>query len=103
MQKIVNKKSQINWNEIHEKLPYQLNNDAKKRRDKMFSDFDLNQNGFLSLSEVLTGIQNVLCLQKVFDAKPVIMRAFMVSKNIPRKSKSLANTTTKLIKEHGKD
>ena len=77
--------SSINWKEIHEKLPYQLN--ADKRRDKLFHDCDPNGNGFLSLAEIDKGLQDVLKLHQVFDAKPAIMRAFMAVKDLPRKNK----------------
>ncbi len=42
----------------------------------MFSQFDPNGNGLLSLAEVDKGIRDVLKLDSVFDCKPVIMRAF---------------------------
>ena len=42
----------------------------------MFSGFDPNGNGYLSLAEIDKGIRDVLCLDSVFDCKKPIMRAF---------------------------
>jgi len=47
----------------------------------------MNGNGFLSLAEVDKGIRDVLNLPELFDAKPVIMRAFQAAKG-KMKSKS---------------
>jgi hypothetical protein len=53
------------WKEIQEKLSYQMNADAKKKRDTLFKDFDTNGNGFLSLAEIDKGIQDFLKLPEV--------------------------------------
>ena len=42
----------------------------------MFSRFDPNGNGYLSLGEIDKGIRDVLCSDSVFDCKKPIMRAF---------------------------
>lgn len=47
----------------------------------------MNNNGFLSLAEVDKGIRDVLQLPELFDAKPVLIRAFNASK-AKMKSKS---------------
>ena len=44
--------SKIDWNEINRKLPYEQTDEAKAKRRKLFSDFDPNGNGYLSLAEV---------------------------------------------------
>ena len=88
--------SKINWKEIQEKLSYQMNADAKKKRDTLFKDFDTNGNGFLSLAEIDKGIQDFLKLPEVFDVKSVIMQAFMATKDFPRKK-----PITKNPEQHG--
>merc|ERR1719355_563691 len=74
-------KKQIDWSNIHLKLPHQRTREARQQRRKLFRDFDVNGNGYLSLAEVDKGIRDVLQLDDVFDAKPVIMRAFQAAKN----------------------
>uniref|UniRef100_A0A0G4HUU7 EF-hand domain-containing protein n=1 Tax=Chromera velia CCMP2878 TaxID=1169474 RepID=A0A0G4HUU7_9ALVE len=58
-----------------------------QRRKKMFSQFDPNGNGFLSLAEVDKGIRDILAIDALFDCKPAIMRAFQAAKQCA-KSKS---------------
>ena len=48
----------------------------------MFNDFDPNGNGYLSLAEVQKGVRDVLQCDELFDAKPVIMRAFQAAKDV---------------------
>ena len=45
---------------IHEKLPLKKNEEDFKKRKHMFSEFDVNGNGYLSLAEVDKGITDVL-------------------------------------------
>ena len=75
----------INWAEMREKMPTEKTADQKKRRMDIFAQFDPNGNGYLSLAEVDKGCDDILGLHKLFDAKPVIMRAFMAAKNINTK------------------
>ena len=42
----------IDWDEINKKLPFEQTEEAKKKRKRLFSDFDPNGNGYLSLAEV---------------------------------------------------
>jgi Ca2+-binding EF-hand superfamily protein len=44
--------SDINWEEINEKLPFERTDDAKEKRRELFKQFDPNGNGYLSLAEV---------------------------------------------------
>ena len=44
--------SKIDWDEVKWKLPYEQTDEAKKKRRRLFSDFDPNGNGYLSLAEV---------------------------------------------------
>ena len=44
--------SKIDWDKINRKLPYEQTDEAKAKRRRLFSDFDPNGNGYLSLAEV---------------------------------------------------
>jgi Ca2+-binding EF-hand superfamily protein len=85
----------INWAEIREKMPMELTDDAKKRRMQIFKQFDPNNNGYLSLAEVDKGCKDALGLYDIFDAKPVIMRAFQAAKG--------ANNAKSKAASHGPD
>jgi Ca2+-binding EF-hand superfamily protein len=71
----------IDWNHIAEELPYERTPEAKEKRKKLFSLFDPNGNGYLSLAEVDKGIRDILRVDDLFHAKPAIMRAFQAAKN----------------------
>ena len=42
----------IDWADIRKKLPYERTEEQKKKRMDMFTQFDPNANGYLSLAEV---------------------------------------------------
>jgi len=71
----------IDWEAIHAKLPVERTKEAKHQRFELFKRFDPNGNNYLSLAEVDKGCRDVLQLYDVFDAKPVIMRAFSAAKS----------------------
>jgi hypothetical protein len=48
----------------------------KKKRKEIFTQFDPNGNGLLSLAECDKGVQVILKLDELFSCKPVIIRAF---------------------------
>jgi len=75
-------KRNINWREINEKLITDRSEASKAKRADMFMRFDPNGNGYLSLAEVDKGLRDILRVDDVFDAKPVIMRAFQASKGL---------------------
>jgi Ca2+-binding EF-hand superfamily protein len=72
--------AKIDWVAMRQKLPTEKSADAQKKRLDIFKQFDPNNNGYLSLAEVDKGCKDVLGLYDVFDAKPVIMRAFQAAK-----------------------
>jgi len=79
----------IDWAAISAKLPSDKNDGGQKaKRKELFSGFDPNGNGVLSLSEVEKGIRDVLQLDEVFDAKPAIIRAFQIAKNVTKSKRS---------------
>mmetsp|Transcript_55139 Transcript_55139/g.160907 ORF Transcript_55139/g.160907 Transcript_55139/m.160907 type:complete len:461 (-) Transcript_55139:83-1465(-) len=71
----------VDWQAIAEKLPFERTPDAFAKRNELFSQFDPNGNGYLSLAEVDKGIRDVLQVDEIFNAKPAIMRAFQAAKN----------------------
>jgi hypothetical protein len=48
-------------------------------RKKIFREFDVNGNNWLSLAEIDKGLRDVLEMPELFDTKPVIMRAYQAS------------------------
>ena len=72
------------WRELKDKLPWRNTPDHKAKLDAYWSGFDVNGNGYLSLAEIDKGIRDVVLLPELFDAKPVLMRAFMAAKSINR-------------------
>lgn len=49
---------------------------------------DMNDNGILSLAEIDKGIRDVIQLPRLFDSKPVLMRAFQAAKTYKQASSS---------------
>lgn len=79
----------IDWAAITAKLPTdKSDSDQKAKRKELFSGFDPNGNGVLSLAETEKGIRDVLQLDEVFDAKPAIIRAFQIAKNVTKSTRS---------------
>ena len=73
--------SEIDWPTITKKLPSERTEEQKAKRKELFSQFDPNGNGVLSLAEVEKGIRDVLQIDEIFDAKKPIIRAFQIAKN----------------------
>ena len=70
----------VDWAAMREKMPMEKTKEGKEARAALFLGFDPNGNGYLSLAEVDKGCRDILGLYDVFDAKPVIMRAFQAAK-----------------------
>lgn len=49
---------------------------SQPESDELFDSFDQNLNGILSLAEIDKGIRDTLNLQKIFNCKPVILKAY---------------------------
>ena len=73
-------KTTIDWAAVRAKLPTDKTEDQKAQRAELFSQFDPNGNGYLSLAEVDKGCRDVLGLYDLFECKKVIMRAFQTAK-----------------------
>jgi len=71
---------------INSKLPFERDDEQKARRKDMFSQFDPNGNGILSLAEIDKAMRDVLQCDTLFDAKPAIMRAFQSAKTVSKKA-----------------
>jgi len=79
----------IDWPAITAKLPTDKSDpEQKAKRKELFSGFDPNGNGVLSLAEVEKGIRDVLRLDDVFDAKPAIIRAYQIAKDVTKSKRS---------------
>ena len=57
--------SDIDWTEIRTKLPFERTEEQKTKRKDMFTQFDPNGNGFLSLAEV-SKISITFNIQSIF-------------------------------------
>ena len=44
--------SNVDWESINSKLPYERTDEQKEQRKDLFKQFDPNGNGYLSLAEV---------------------------------------------------
>jgi hypothetical protein len=62
----------MDYNHILDNLPTEKTNEDRAKRLKMFSGFDPNGNGYLSLAETDRGITVVLNMDSVFNCKPAI-------------------------------
>eukprot|EP00009_Paramoeba_aestuarina_P002319 CAMPEP_0201522276 /NCGR_PEP_ID=MMETSP0161_2-20130828/16690_1 /ASSEMBLY_ACC=CAM_ASM_000251 /TAXON_ID=180227 /ORGANISM="Neoparamoeba aestuarina, Strain SoJaBio B1-5/56/2" /LENGTH=181 /DNA_ID=CAMNT_0047921067 /DNA_START=126 /DNA_END=669 /DNA_ORIENTATION=- len=81
--------SKLNIPELQAKLPTEKNDaEQKKKRMELFTRFDPNGNGYLSLAECDKGIKDVLQLDGVFECKPAIMRAFQAARDVDKRSGS---------------
>ena len=74
--------SEINWEEVNEKLPFERSREAFSKRKEIWEAVDVNSNGFLSLAEVTKGVRDVIAVDELFDCIPAINRAFHHCKNI---------------------
>lgn len=62
------------------KIPIGVAPEDRERRNAIYSQMDVNGNNYLSLAEIDKGIRDVLELPELFDAKPVIIRAYVAAK-----------------------
>ncbi len=63
------------------KIPTGVSPEDRAERLQIYSQFDMNNNGYLSLAEIDKGIRDVLGLPELFDAKPVIIRAYTAARD----------------------
>ena len=67
---------------VRAKLPTDKTPEQRVMRRDLFRAFDPNGNGYLSLAEVDRGLLEEFSLHELFDAKPVIIRAFNAAKAV---------------------
>ena len=67
--------------ELKAKLPWRDNASDQLKRDRIWNSFDINGNGFLSLSEIQQGIQGVLHIPALLDKKLIVKQAYQSAKN----------------------
>jgi Ca2+-binding EF-hand superfamily protein len=70
------------WVKIKSKLPFDVSETEKKKRQEIFRAMDVNGSGQLSLAEVDKGLRDILRIDDIFEVKPVIIRAFEQVKDL---------------------
>ena len=63
--------SDIDWAEIRTKLPFERTEEQKAKRKDLFTQFDPNGNGFLSLAEV-SKIFITINIQFIFHIRGIV-------------------------------
>jgi len=63
-------------------LPVSKSPEHKRQREELWNSFNLTKSKHLALFEVDAGIQKVLDCQELFDAKPVIHRAYSYAREV---------------------
>lgn len=69
----------IDWTSLNDKLPTKTTEEQKEQRKSIFTSFDPNGNGFLSLAECDRGVKE---LTGDLFPSPVILRAFSVANGV---------------------
>lgn len=62
------------------RIPIGVSPEDRERRNVIYSQIDMNGNGYLSLAEIDKGIRDVLELPELFESKPVLIRAYAAAK-----------------------
>eukprot|EP00961_Rhodomonas_salina_P231359 3125103-Rhodomonas_salina.1 len=68
------------WAEVSARLPVQQTVADKTKRAQLFSLWDPNCNGFLSLAEIDRGVSITAGLEQLHKCKPALLRAFSAAK-----------------------
>lgn len=72
----------VNWADVAKQLPTsKTDDDEKQQRAALWTIFDANGNGYVSLAEADKGIRDGIDNKELFKAKPAILRAFQFAKN----------------------
>ena len=71
------------WDKIKTQFPADRSEESKAKRKELFSAFDPNGNGYLSLAEVDKGVRENMSLHEMTDdLAPILMRAFTSAKDV---------------------
>merc|ERR1719478_1404635 len=84
-------KSMVDKAALHAQLPIGRDPSSKLARSKLFSRFDPNGNGILSLAEVDKGLKQILQLAGIEDCTPAINRAFHAARDAAPPVASFSN------------
>jgi hypothetical protein len=79
------------WAELNQKLPWHKTPEEYQMRLNIWSKFDVNGNGILSLAEIDKAMRDILRLPALFALKPVLIRAFYAAKDKVKSQKSYAD------------
>jgi len=79
---------ELDWVKINASLPHKRTKEQYQMRKKMWEAIDVNDNGYVSLSEITRGVRDVLNLGDVFDCRPAINRAFHYSRSVSKSAKT---------------
>ena len=71
----------VDWSEVASVLPLGKDEEQAKARSKLWSAFDVNGNGYVSLGETNMGLRKVLRQELIVAAKPAIKGAFEFAKD----------------------
>jgi len=82
----------IDWSAANAQLPIGLDKQSKHARKKLFSQFDPNGNGVLSLAEVDRGLKKVLTVGGISECTPAINRGFQAARDIVPPVHSYSNS-----------
>jgi hypothetical protein len=65
------------------KLKYQKTDEEEAEREDIFNQMDVNHNRYISLAELDKALPNIMGCTALFNAKPVIIRAFLAATGRP--------------------
>lgn len=77
----------IDWESLTSRLPIGRDEETRSERKRLFERWDANGNKLLSLAEVDRALRDVMGLDELYSAKPVIMRAFQAAKDSNRRNR----------------
>jgi len=70
------------WAALQDSLPVSLSQSDKDKRKELWQKMHVTHSPYLALFEIDAGIQKVLKCDELFDAKPVINRAYMYAREV---------------------
>ena len=70
------------WAELKAKLPWERSAAHEQRRQEQWDLIDKNKNGYISLAEFEKGLLDHIQIPRLFNTKPVLLRAFTAAKNV---------------------
>ena len=71
----------IDWDAIREALPFRKTPEEYAKRSELWSQIDINGNGYVSLAELDKGVRDAMQNEELFDCKPALIRAHTAAKD----------------------